>query len=67
MITTYESPDDMPPEMRAYCEQLRQRAEAQGCRCRPEITVDTVKCTTVVEHHPGCPALEYPSTSSLHN
>lgn len=55
---TFDSPDDMPPEMRNYCEFLRQRARAQGCCCRPEIVLNTLRHTTFISHHPRCPVVD---------
>lgn len=67
MITSYDSPDDMPPEMAAYCEHLRLRAQAQGCICRPEVTIDLAKRITVVEHAEECPACSHPSVTPSQN
>lgn len=67
MITTYDDPSDMPPEMAAYCEHLRLRAKAQGCVCRPVVTVDTAKRITTVEHADDCPAICHPSATPSQN
>lgn len=67
MITSYDDPADMPAEMAAYCEFLRQRAKAQGCICRPGVTIDTAKRITVIEHDRECPAWQHPSATSASN
>ena len=67
MITNYDSPDDMPPEMAAYCEHLRVRAQEQGCICRPGVTIDTAKKVTLIEHDGLCPAWRHPSATPSRN
>lgn len=67
MITEYHHDDDLPPEMRALSEQLRQRALGMGCECRPGITVDTMKQVILLEHLPTCPAWRHPSANAHEN
>ena len=66
-MDTYDHPDDIPPDQKALAEHLRQRAEAMGCQCRPEITVDTRRMVVTVEHNPMCEAWRHPASNTIAN
>lgn len=63
----YEHEDDLPPEDRALSEQLRKRARAMGCECRPVVNVDRARGMIVIEHNPLCPAWRHPAANSAMN
>lgn len=60
----FDSIDDLPPEIAALAEPLRQRAEWMGCGCvNPTITVDLALERIALEHNPLCPAWRHPAAN----